>query len=486
MDVFCQIVAEITQRFRSLPIAPSPNPCASSDLTINEYCSFRQDRDDNTGSYFDPRDMSGRELAQFKVEMEQRPLFGQLLDAEGGPGTSPVPEFTAKVWRKVRPDSLKKHGMGKAVKQFNVTCQKTASRLFDADEIASYLDAITTLSDAIEGARRDTKEKKGHDAVKELLDNWRDQLSDYQREVEEARDKSNLRRAADDYHTLTGDNVANGFQKVLGNRGDFTTALEDGNLLLASAKYDLVQKGILDVESALSKNYHQRQANFYGQQYGVAPGQIPKHPDTDTWRTKVAEYAGLLDDMDDEFAAVEDDVFGKHGEPTGGDEQYKKVITEVHQRYREIALEIRDGVPRAKEFVRQATDFLGRCTAPELAAESPQLDELAAAARELNWEMLELEQGLVDLLEESRHSNSPTRKRAKDAGVTQEDEAALLAPFMSVAYKHNKACLTSLNRAKLMVYDGLLSLVERFQVDAASNELRKMDESDYRVQSSLG
>lgn len=485
-DVFSQVVAEIIHRFRSFPIAPSPNSCPASDLTVNEYCSFRQDRDDNTGNYFDPRDMSGRELAKFKMEMERRPLYAQLLDNERGPGTMPVPDFTEKAWRKVRPDSLKKHGVAKAVKQFKRTCQKTASRLFDADEIASYIAAIANMSNAIEAAQGDTKGKKGHDAVKELLNSWRDQLEDYKCEVEEAEFKSNLWRATDAYHTLIGDNVDHGFEKVIDNRNQFTAALEDGNLLIAAAKYDLVQKDILDVESALSKKSHKRQADLYGQRYNVASDQIPEHPDKGKWRAQISECAGLLEEMDAEFAKAEHEIFSIDGEPTGGDEHYKQVITQVHQRYKEIALKIRNRVPEAKAFAQQAAEFLGNCNVPELVAESDQLDQLATAAVDLNSTMMEFEQQIVDLLEESRNQDSRTRKRAKDAGITEQDDAVLLAPFMNVASKHSKACLTSLRRAKLMVYDGLLTLVERFQVDAANDELSKMTGDQYRVQSSLG
>jgi hypothetical protein len=205
-EAFCKIIADITDRLRMMDIGTSEHSCAESDLSVNEYFSFRQDRDDQSGDYLDPSEMSGRELVEFRQQMERRPLFAELLESEGVAGA--MPEFSQKEWRKTRPDSLKDSGIAKGIKRFNKTCQQKASRLFDADEIQDYLDAIQTMADAIDAARAKTKTKSSHDAVKALLADWSQRLDDYRREVEAAQilvERFEFDRASDEIQKMTQD-----------------------------------------------------------------------------------------------------------------------------------------------------------------------------------------------------------------------------------------------------------------------------------------
>ncbi len=62
----------------------------------------------------------------------------------------------------------------------------------------------------------------------------------------------------------------------------------------------------------------------------------------------------------------------------------------------------------------------------------------------------------------------------------------MLEPFMTFAYKGNKACLAQTKLAKDRIYEGLEVLAEKFEYQAAQAELDKMDKGDYKVKSSLG
>lgn len=410
----------------------------------------------------------------------------------------PVPEFSEKEWKKVRPDSLKDSGIAKAIDRFTKTCKRDPSHLEQAEDFIAYSDATRDFLDAIKTAQSKTKGKESHDAVKDLLEDWKGKLNDFQNELDKtnkivletaafALHNENRRKANQEYHLQTETNVKHGFEKTDKALKDFASAVRDKNLRIASIQYDKALSGVDDIRQALSKKLFKEMQKFFGKKFGVPPKDIQLHPDVSAWQRDVAKYDTMAEKMDLAFSRLENEVFQAEVDPKGGSEEYQRVMKEVRQRYKEIASEIAAKVGQSKNLVRDCEALEKLCSHTGLTSQAiPQLTRIVDKSKELNQAILDLEQSIIDLLEETRNTSSPTRKRAVDAGVTPEDQEAMLEPLMNVAYKNNKANINNFKLARQAIDNGLDLLVERFSFQPAQDEIDRIDKKVYRAKSSLG
>lgn len=410
----------------------------------------------------------------------------------------PVPDFSEKEWKKVRPDSLKDSGIAKAIDRFAKTCKRDPSHLEQAEDFIAYSDATREFLEAIKTAQSKTKGKESHDAVKELLDDWKSKLTQFQSEIDRTNKvvletaafalyNENRRKANHEYHVQTETNVKHGFEKTDKALKDFAAAVREKNLRMASIHYDKALSGVDDIRQAISKKMFKEMQKFFGKKFNVPPKDIQPHPDINAWQRDVGKYDTMSDKMDLAFSTLENEVFQAEVQPSGGTEEYQRVMKEVRQRYKDIASEIAEKVGQSKGLVQDCETLEKLCSHPGLTKDAiPQLTRIVDKSKALNQEILKVEQSIIDLLEETRNTSSPTRKRAVDAGVTKEDQEAMLEPLMNVAYKNNKANIKNFKLAREAIENGLDLLVERFAFQAAQDEIDRIESKAYRAKSSLG
>lgn len=181
-NAFCQIIAEITDRLRMMNIAASDHSAAESDLPVNEYFSFRQDRDDSSGEYVDPRSMDRRELAKFKAQMQDRPLFGRLV---GGP----------RVKGKYAEDFDRRRG--KITKELN--------------RFPSFVDGARNLRDAL-AAADELAESGDFKAAYQSLENLHKRAKRLAKQYDPTQDLADFRQKVDEF-VQSATHAANGMRE---------------------------------------------------------------------------------------------------------------------------------------------------------------------------------------------------------------------------------------------------------------------------------
>jgi capsule polysaccharide export protein KpsE/RkpR len=279
-------------------------------------------------------------------------------------------------------------------------------------------------------------------------------------------------------------NVELGIQNIDENAERFRNFIQAKNQIGAMTAWKAVQKKIDLLKKACTAREVKHQAEVAGQQYGVPAKLLPPLAKLNQYKTQTRERETLLPAMETQIDELNEEILSQTHEISGTNPNYRKIIGEVHQGYKDVAKAMKVVTRDIRALGERSKTFHQIAFREGLA--KPAVPKAVQAGKAINEALLKQEEKIVEQLNQHRNKTSPLRKKALDAGLTKEDDDHLLVPLMQAAYAENTKCQAAIVDIKLEVEEGIEHLAETFDSDEARAELQTMLSGAYRVETGLG
>ena len=407
-----------------------------------------------------------------------------------------MPKFDVKPWKEACPNPALGVTLTAAVKEWNAKCET------DYDDPATdpkkLVDVANAMFKKLLAAINETDKRLGNikpanvaaakkiDDAEKLLVKWEGEAKKYVLDVtkwaqnaakEVTEERKNLFRAQEHFAHALINGFEDAMKKLSAPAKEFEAAMKARNYTVAAAKFDLHRSllhqaayhlrpiSVAKVREAASSKFHVQNNQLT----------IPQHFHTLAAKVKKADERD--DDMADQLEkAAEADASGD-AEPDSASTtpEYRKAVREIVTAFKGILVKMKGKAATSAQYLQAANRI------KEVPVNDAAWQKTVLECRALNEQAFAVKKEFHTWLDQMRNPNSPWRKKAAAANVTEADNKKTLQPQVIAAVAYTRRLVGTDAQASRAIEDWLRAVVKAHPESAdAKTELTNMS-SKYHI-----